>query len=127
MKNQICSCKRAFLLLFLLLLGMPSFAQVQQEVPLFKSTRTFVHKAVRKDTAWTPGVIVDQIYFARYDKQGRISVENLLNPDGSAKTKLIYVYDEQGRVDGKTVLDADRNIVLKDTIIMMNMAIGRQG
>lgn len=95
MKNQICSCKRAFLLLFLLLLGMPSFAQVQQEVPLFKSTRTFVHKAVRKDTAWTPGVIVDQIYFARYDKQGRISVENLLNPDGSAKTKLIYVYDKK--------------------------------
>lgn len=94
MKNQICSCKRAFLLLFLLLLGMPSFAQVQQEVPLFKSTRTFVHKAVRKDTAWTPGAIVDQIYFARYDKQGRISVENLLNPDGSAKTKLIYVYDK---------------------------------
>lgn len=113
-----------------------------------------MHKAVRKDTAWTPGAIVDQIYFARYDKQGRISVENLLNPDGSAKTKLIYVYDknnrireemtvsvkqqgiqriyrysydEQGRVDGKTVLDADRNIVLKDTIIMMNMAIGRQG
>ncbi len=43
---------------------MPSFAQVQQEVPLFKSTRTFVHKAVRKDTAWTPGAIVDQIYFA---------------------------------------------------------------
>ena len=38
-----------------------------------------------------------------------------------------YSYDEQGRVDGKTVLDADRNIVLKDTIIMMNMAIGRQG
>ena len=87
MKNQICSCKRAFLLLFLLLLGMPSFAQVQQEVPLFKSTRTFVHKAVWKDTVWTPGAIVDQIYFARYDKQGRISVENLLNPDGSAKTK----------------------------------------
>lgn len=144
MKNQICSCKRAFPLLFLLLLGMSSFAQVQQEVPLFKSTRTFVHKAVRKDTVWTPGAIVDQIYFARYDKQGRISVENLLNPDGSAKTKLIYVYDknnrireeitasvkqrgikriyrysydEQGRVNGKTVLDADRNIVLKDTIL----------
>jgi len=113
-----------------------------------------VHKAVRKDTAWTPGAIVDPIYFARYDKQGRISVENLLNPDGSAKTKLIYVYDknnrireeitasvkqqgiqriyrysydEQGRIDSKTVLDVDRNIVLKDTIIMMNMAIGRQG
>lgn len=112
-----------------------------------------MHKAVWKDTVWTPGAIVDQIYFARYDKQGRISVENLLNPDGSAKTKLIFVYDknnrireeitvsvkqqgiqriyrysydEQGRVDGKTVLDADRNIVLKDTIIMMNMAIGRQ-
>ena len=100
-----------------------------------------MHKAVRKDTAWTPGAIVDPIYFARYDKQGRISVENLLNPDGSAKTKPVsythlrahetriyrYSYDEQGRVDGKTVLDADRNIVLKDTIIMMNMAIGRQG
>lgn len=113
-----------------------------------------MHKAVWKDTVWTPGAIVDQIYFARYDKQGRISVEKLLNPDGSAKTKLIFVYDknnrireemtvsvkqqgiqriyrysydEQGRVDGKMVLDADRNIVLKDTIIMMNMAIGRQG
>ncbi len=102
MKNQICSCKRAFLLLFLLLLGMPSFAQVQQEVPLFKSTRTFVHKAVRKDTAWTPGVIVDQIYFARYDKQGRISVENLLNPSerynyndeyGNWKTRVKFIND----------------------------------
>ena len=57
-----------------------------------------MHKADRKDTAWTPGAIVYPIYFARYDKQGRISVENLLNPDGSAKTKLMYVYDNNNRI-----------------------------
>ena len=63
-----------------------------------------------------------------YDKNNRIREEMT----ASVKQQVIkriyrYSYDEQGRVDGKTVLDADRNIVLKDTIIMMNMAIGRQG
>lgn len=50
------------------------------------------------DLVWTMGAIVSQIHFVRYDNQGRKAVENLLNPDGSAKNKLLYVYDDAGRI-----------------------------
>lgn len=56
------------------------------------------HRAVQKDTAWTPGAIVDQIHFVRYNRHGRKIAENSLKPDGSADKKIIYVYDKDGRV-----------------------------
>ena len=82
----------------------------------------------------------------RYDNQGRKVVENLLNPDGSAKNKLLYIYDNdgkikeeitasvkqggvtrvyqydydgEGRLNRKVTLDADRNVV-GETVILRN-------
>lgn len=131
----------------LLLTGLvqaAAFAQTPQEAPLLKATRTLIYKAVQKDTAWTTGPVVDDIYCVRYDKLGRKAVENRLNPDGSAKNKLIYVYgkdgsiaeeitasvkdngisriyqysyDKMGRVNGKVALDARREMVLRDTLL----------
>lgn len=144
MIKQIFNWKKSLFFLFSGVIALPSLSQVQREQPCMKSTRTFVYKAIQKDTAWTTGAIVDQIYFVRYDKQGRKLVENLLNPDGSAKSKLIYIYggdgcikeeitasvkqggvtgiyqysyDDRGRLNGKTRLNADRNVVLKDTVL----------
>ena len=124
---------------------LPAFAQIQsQQAPPFKSIRTTIHRAVQKDTAWTPGVIVDQIHFVRYDLNGRKIAENSLNPDGSAASKIVYVYDKaglvkeeifasvkkggvsniyqyhydlQGRVDGRKSLNAQREELGADTII----------
>lgn len=144
MKNSEYMWKGLLLFLFIGPVQAMAIAQTPREAPLMKSTRTLVHKAVRKDTAWTTGVVVDQIYYVRYDKKGRKAVENLLNPDGSAKTKLIYVYgkddrikeeitasvkkngisriyqynyDDKGRLNGKVALNAQREVVLRDTVL----------
>ena len=91
MKNQVSLYRRGLFFLFSGMAVLSALAQTQQEVPLIKSTRTATYKAVLKDTAWTAGPIVAQIHFVRYDNQGWKVVENLLNPDGSAKNKLLYV------------------------------------
>lgn len=146
MKNQVSLYRRGVFFLFLGMAVLSAFAQTQQEVPLFKSTRTSTYKAVLKDTAWIIGPIVSQIHFVRYDNQGRKAVENLLNPDGSAKNKLLYVYDNagkikeeitasvkqggvtriyqydydaQGRLNRKVTLDADRNVI-GEIVILRN-------
>ena len=98
MKNQVSLYRRGLFFLFSGMVVFPALAQTQQEVPLIKSTRTSTYKAVLKDTAWTAGPIVAQIHFVRYDNQGRKVVENLLNPDGSAKNKLLYIYDNDGKI-----------------------------
>lgn len=144
MKNKEYMRKGLLSLFFIGLAQAAAFAQTPQEVPLMKATRTFIYKAVQKDTAWTTGPVVDHIFCVRYDKKGRKAVENKLNPDGSAKTKLIYVYgkdgrikeeitasvkdngisriyqysyDDKGRVNGKVALDARREMVLRDTLL----------
>lgn len=146
MKNQVSLYRRGLFFLFSGMVVLPALAQTQQEVPLIKSTRTSTYKAVLKDTAWTAGPIVAQIHFVRYDNQGRKVVENLLNPDGSAKNKLLYIYDNdgkikeeitasvkqggvtrvyqydydgEGRLNRKVTLDADRNVV-GETVILRN-------
>ena len=146
MKNQVSLYRRGVFFLFSGMVVLPALAQTQQEVPLIKSTRTSTYKAVLKDTAWTAGPIVAQIHFVRYDNQGRKVVENLLNPDGSAKNKLLYIYDNdgkikeeitasvkqggvtrvyqydydgEGRLNRKVTLDADRNVV-GETVILRN-------
>ena len=99
--NTIIYPMRAIGILFTVasLIATPAPAQNKvQDAPLFKSTRTTVHRAVQKDTAWTPGAIVDQIHFVRYNRHGRKIAENSLKPDGSADKKIIYVYDKEGRV-----------------------------
>lgn len=146
-KNTIIYPIRKFSILFIIvsLMTIPALAQNKvPDVPLFKSMRTTVHRAVQKDTDWTPGAIVDQIHFVRFDRKGRKLAENSLKPDGSADSKIIYVYnkeghvkeeviasikqggvtnvyqyhyDSQGRIDGKIKLDTERNPVSLDTII----------
>lgn len=124
---------------------IPTLAQKQSpNAPLFKSIRTTIHRAVQKDTAWTPGAIVDQIHYVRYDRNGRKIAENSLNPDGSAASKIVYVYnkngwvkeeifasikkggvnqifqyhyDSLGRIDGRKRLSAQRVELGIDTII----------
>lgn len=88
--NTIIYPMRAIGILFTVasLIATPAPAQNKvQDAPLFKSTRTTVHRAVQKDTAWTPGAIVDQIHFVRYNRHGKKIAENSLKPDGSADKK----------------------------------------
>lgn len=147
MNNTIIYPMRAISILFMiaLLITTPTLAQNKvRDAPFFKSTRTTVHRAEQKDTAWTPGAIVDQIHFVRYDRHGRKIAENSLNPNGSADRKIIYVYDKdghveeeiiasikkggitdiyqyyydsQGRMNGKHKLTPERTVVGVDTII----------
>ena len=112
MKNQVSLYWRRIFFLFSGMAAMSVFAQTQQEVPLFKSTRTSTYKAVLKDTVWTIGPIVSQIHFVRYDNQGRKAVENLLNPDGSAKNKLLYVYDNDGKIKEEITASVKQTILL---------------
>ena len=148
MMNTTTMCpikKTKILFITASLLAMPILAQNNiQNTPPFKSTRTTVHQAIQKDTAWAAGAVVDQIHFVRYDRNGRKIVENSLKPDGSADSKIIFVYDKagnvieeviasikkggvsdvyqyhydaQGRMDGKKKLNAQRTVVGIDTII----------
>lgn len=123
----------------------PAFSQQKlSDTPQIIAARTAVYQAVRKDTAWATGAIVDHIYFVKFDKLGRKLVENSLAPDGSAKNKLLYIYgedgrikeeitasvttggvdniyqyyyDSQGRLNGKRRLDAERQVLIADTVI----------
>lgn len=144
--TTICSIKKIkFLFIAASLMTMPTLAQNNiQDAPPFKNIRTTVHQAIQKDTAWAAGAIVDQIHFVRYDRNGRKIAENSLKPDGSADSKIIFVYDKdgnvveeiiasikkggvsdvyqyhydtQGRMDGKKKLNAQRTVVGIDTII----------
>lgn len=148
MMNTTTMCpikKTKILFITASLLAMPILAQNNiQNTPPFKSTRTTVHQAIQKDTAWAAGAVVDQIHFVRYDRNGRKIAENSLKPDGSADSKIIFVYDKagnvieeviasikkggvsdvyqyhydaQGRMDGKKKLNAQRTVVGIDTII----------
>lgn len=63
-----------------------------------KSARITAYKAVPKDTAWVPGAVVQRIYFVKFDRLGRKRVENILNPDGSAYKKRLYIYGTDGRI-----------------------------
>lgn len=147
MNNTIIYPIRAIGILFIIASLMTTSALAQnkvQEAPFFKSTRTTVHRAVQKDTVWTPGAIVDQVHFVRYNRYGRKIAENSLKPDGSADRKIIYVYDKDGcvkeeiiasikqggitdiyqyyydskkRMNGKHKLTPERTVVSIDTII----------
>lgn len=127
------------------IITVPILAQNKvQKSPPFKSIRTTVHQAVQKDTSWIPGAIVDQIHFIKYNRYGQKIAENSLKPDGSADSKIIFVYDKngnvqkeivasikqggvsnifeyhydaQGRIDGKKKLNANQEIMGIDTII----------
>lgn len=137
--------KRYFIYCSILVIAMNTANDMNaQNAPPFKTTRTEVHQAVQKGTEWTPGAIIDHIHFVRFDGKGRVVAENSLEPNGSAKSKILYFYnkdgqvieevvasikeggvsniyqyhyDEQGRVNGKRRLDAERNISGTDTII----------
>ena len=61
MKNQVSLYRRGVFFLFLGMAVLSAFAQTQQEVPLFKSTRTSTYKAVLKDTAWIIGPIEQRL------------------------------------------------------------------
>lgn len=147
MKSTIASTmlKMSFLFFATSLTALSASAQNKvQKAPPFKSTRTTVHRAEQKETTWIPGAIIDQIHFVRYNRNGSKIAENSLKPDGSADKKIIYVYDangnvqeeimasikvggvsnvyqyhydEQGRIDGKKKLDAQRIATSVDTII----------
>ena len=87
--------KKYQLIVFLLLGIQVVFAQTG---PVIRSTRTTVYEAVQKDSTWVTGKVIDNIYFVKYDYKGRVSVENLLKPDGSPKGKILYRYNKEGRV-----------------------------
>lgn len=87
---------RRYLLIGILLSGfVTTYGQVS---PIMRSMRVTEYKAVQKDTIWTTGSIIDNIYFVKYDNEGRMSVENLLAPDRAPLHKIIYRYDADGRV-----------------------------
>lgn len=136
--------KTAFLLLTFPLIPLTLPAQKTAGKPQIKTIRTTVHQAIQEDTSWVAGAIVDQVHFVRFNRYGRKLVENSLKPDGSADRKIIYYYDEKGRVkeevsitakaggvdrifqyfydekgrvNGKKILDTERNVVNTDTII----------
>ena len=137
--------KTGLFLLAVSLIAMSLPAQNKtQKSPPFKSIRTTVHQAVQKNTSWTPGAIVDQIHFVKYNRYGQKIAENSLKPDGSADSKIVFIYDEdgnvekeivasikqggvsnifeyhydaQGRVDGKKKMDAQQEIMSVDTIL----------
>lgn len=69
-----------------------------QTTPAIKTIRTTVYEPVLKDTVWSTGKVIDYILFIKYDSKGRKIVENQLKPDGSPNGKLVYLYDENGRV-----------------------------
>ena len=47
----------------------PAFSQQKlSDTPQIIAARTAVYQAVRKDTAWVTGAIVDHIYFVKFDK-----------------------------------------------------------
>lgn len=127
----------------LIAMSLPAQNKTQKSPP-FKSIRTTVHQAVQKNTSWTPGAIVDQIHFVKYNRYGQKIAENSLKPDGSADSKIVFIYDEdgnvekeivasikqggvsnifeyhydaQGRVDGKKKMDAQQEIMSVDTIL----------
>lgn len=87
--------RRSQLVISLLLCFSAACAQIK---PMLRSVRTTAYEAVLKDTAWVTGKVIDNIYFVKYDYKGRLSVDNLLKPDGSPKSKIIYGYDAEDRV-----------------------------
>lgn len=76
-----------------------------------QSARITTYKAVQKDTAWVQGAVVARIYFVKFDWLGRKRVENMLNPDGSAHKKLLYIYGEDGRIKEQMEVLVKRNAV----------------
>lgn len=83
----------------LVLLLLFSFTTVgAQVVPIIRSIRTTAYEAIQKDTAWVTGKVIDNIHFVKNDRKGRMSVENILMPDGSPKGKIIYKYDAAERI-----------------------------
>ena len=59
---------RICLLIGILLSGF--ITTYAQDTPIIRSARITVYKAVQKDTIWTTGNIVDNIYFVKYDNEG---------------------------------------------------------
>lgn len=103
-------CRRVSLSVGLLLsVFLTAYAQV---APTMRSTRVTVYQAVQKDTLWTTGDIVDNIYFVKYDHAGRMTVENLLAPDRSPLHKIVYRYDADGRVAKEIYVDTRRKTLL---------------
>lgn len=137
--------KIGLLLLTASIMAVPVLAQNKtQKSPPFKSIRTTVHQAVQKDKSWTTGAIVDQIHFIKYNRYGQKIAENSLKPDGSADSKIVFIYDKdgnvqkeivasikqggvsnifeyhydgQGRIDGKKKMDAQQEVMSVDTIL----------
>lgn len=72
-----------------------------QTTPVIRTLRTTVYQPVKKDTAWVKGKVVDNIYFVKYDRKGRMAVENILEPDGSPQRKIVYRYNDAGQVVGE--------------------------
>lgn len=101
---------RIYLLIAVMLFGLA--ATHAQVAPIIRSVRITVYKAVQKDTIWTTGSIVDNIYFVKYDNEGRMSVENLLAPDSSPLHKIIYRYDAYGRVVNEIYVGTKREGLL---------------
>ena len=70
-----------------------------KQYPEYPALQKYPHygtSGYTKDTAWAAGAVVDQIHFVRYDRNGRKIAENSLKPDGSADSKIIFVYDKAG-------------------------------
>lgn len=87
---------RKYLLIGMLLSG---FAVVYAQVsPVMRSVRVTEYQAVQKDSIWTTGNIINNIYFVKYDNEGRMSVENLLSPDRAPLHKIVYRYDVDGKI-----------------------------
>ncbi len=83
------------ILLFFLL---SVYVSAQENTPRIKTLRTTVYQAVQKDTTWITGNVIDRVHFLKFDRNGRRRVENILNPDGSAHRKVLYLYNKEGRI-----------------------------
>lgn len=101
-------------ILFLLLLISSLSVWCAPQTPdtlRIKSARITAYKAVQKDTCWVPGAVVERIYFVKFNRLGHKRVENILNPDGSAYKKLLYIYDKNGRIKEEMEVLVNRNLV----------------
>lgn len=101
--------KKYKLMVWLLMAFLSAYAQTDS---MIRTIRTTAYEAVRKDTAWVKGKAIDNVYFVKYDSKGRMSVENLLKPDGSPKGKIVYRYDPAGRVEREIYATADAGGIL---------------
>lgn len=97
----------AFYLLFSII-SLAAWSSPASDKPLMKSARTTTYKAVEEKGKWVTGAVVARIHYVKFDQEERKKTESSLEPDGAANSKIVYYYDENGRIVQEALFQGKR-------------------